>query len=299
MQQGIGRAGFTLLALVTFAIGAFGFALTWTAFGLGQATFFQMGLGVAGLALLALFLFAVFAPSKSLAPVVAAPAPVAEAPAPAPAREPAPAKHDMDYEFTDYQPAAKAAPEALELPKAFQEAPAVKADAPVEFKPVSKPVEAAIDQIFDDVAPEPAPVAAAVPAAPSRDPAAWPGARGKSAWTNKVDHQRRVAEQVESARRRHDLAEKYTRTTPTLRAILDDKPVPVPQPIAQAPAQSAASPAVPEKLADRAPGDMNTDFVAPGMSVGQCGQCRTLLLAPEERPLRLKCPECAKVTLLQ
>ena len=52
MQQGIGRAGFTLLALVTFAIGAFGFALAWTAFTQGAATFFQMGLGVAADALL-------------------------------------------------------------------------------------------------------------------------------------------------------------------------------------------------------------------------------------------------------
>lgn len=284
MQQGIGRAGFTLLALVTFAIGAFGFALTWTAFGLGQTTFFQMGLGVAAVALLALFLFAVFAPSKSAS---AAPAPAAT-PAPEPTTKPVPAPTTpgMDYEFTDFQPAAKAAPESLELPKAFQEAPPTPQPdaAPVAFKPVSKTLDATIEQVVEE-APMPTPA----PAAPARDPAAWPGARGKSAWTNKVDHQRKVQEQVESARRRQDLAEKYTRTTPTLRAILDDKPA----------RQSPQAETVPEKLADRAPGDMNTDFVAPGMSVGQCGQCRTLLLAPEERPLRLKCPECAKVTLLQ
>ena len=275
MQQGIGRAGFTLLALVTFAIGAFGFALAWTAFGMGATTFFQMGLGVAAVAMLALFLFAAFRP-ESAAPV----RPAAKS-VPAPATQES--KAAVDFEFDDFAPAAKAAPEEMVLPDAFQEVPPTPTPdaAPVSFKPVGKALESTIEQVVAT------PPVAPAPAVPSKDPAAWPGARGKSAWTNKVEHQQKVASQVEDSRRRHDLAEKYTRTTPTLRAILDDG-VPAP-----------GEPSVPEKLADRAPGEMNTDFVAPGMSVGQCGQCRTLLLAPEERPLRLKCPECAKVTLLQ
>lgn len=281
MQQGIGRAGFTLLALVTFAIGAFGFALAWTAFTQGAATFFQMGLGVAAVALLALFLFAAFRPTATS---------TTETPVAAPASTPAPraapaATADVGFEFDDYAPAAKAAPEELVLPQAFKEAPPTPTpDAAVEFKPVNKSLDTAIEQVVEAAAPAPT-------STPTKDPAAWPGARGKSSWTNQVEHRRKVESQVGDANRRHELAEKYTRTTPTLRAILDDGVPPA--------KQAEAKPDVPEKLADRAPGDMNTDFVAPGMSVGQCGQCKTLLLAPEERPLRLKCPECAKVTLLQ
>lgn len=277
MQQGIGRAGFTLLALVTFAIGAFGFALTWTAFDQGAGLFFRMGLGVAAVALFALFLFAAFKPTSASTPAPRAPPATNKA-------VPQEASTDLGFEFGDYEPAAKAAPEKMVLPDAFQDKtpPAPQAaPEPVSFKPVSKSLDATIEQVVETARPKPQPVS--VP----KDPAAWPGARGKSAWSNQVDHRRKVESQVDDSRRRHEFAEKYTRTTPTLRAILDDGKA------------GGAQSEVPEKLADRAPGDMNTDFVAPGMSIGQCGQCRTLLLAPEERPLRLKCPECAKVTLLQ
>lgn len=272
MQHGIGRAGMVLLSLVTLAIGAFGLTLAWTAFNQGAATFFAMGLGVAAVALGGLFLFALVGPSKvrARALVQPEPEPAPEATA-APERvAPRESKPSVDYEFKDFTPAARAAPEALQLPDAFQEKAVPEPVEPVEFQP-------------------------------KKDPASWPGKRGKSTWTTQVEHQRNVATQVEDARRRHDLTEKYTRTTPTLRAILDEGVDPVPQP-RQAPTQTTQvqKPAqTPERLADRAPRDMNTDFVAPGMSVGKCGQCGTKLLAPEERPLRLKCPECAKVTLLQ
>jgi hypothetical protein len=120
---------------------------------------------------------------------------------------------------------------------------------------------------------------------PSRDPAQWPQEQGVSTWSRQQAHKQRVQTEMAEPSRRHEFADRYTREAPTLRAILDDAP--------------RATPPVPEQIASRAPGDMNTDFVAPGMSVGSCGQCRTLLLAPQQRPLRLKCPECAKVTLLE
>ena len=262
MQSGIGRAGFLLLALVVFAVGAFGFALTWAAFKASASTFFWMGLGVAGAAMVLLYLFASFAPGRADAPRAPVPAPSPAAPAPKPKAE------AQDFEFNDYQPAPKAAPEDLVLPPAFQDAkpPGAEAQAPVEFQ----------------AAPKAAPSRPRPEASSGRDPSAWPGQKGQSAWSHHVSHQRRVQDEVADSRRRHEMADRYTQNTPTMRAILEEKPQ-----------------ATPERLADRAPRDMNTDFVAPGMSIGQCGQCKTLLLAPEERPLRLKCPECAKITLLE
>lgn len=274
MQKGIGRTGYFLLALIVFAMGSFGFVLAWSAFEATATGFFLMGLGVAGAALIILWAFASFAPFGNEAEAVM-PAPVQAAREPAPPVKP-PA---MNFEFTDYEPAATAAPDKLVLPPAFE-----TPDAPgmVSFQEVAPPRQAA-------------PRASA--AEPSRDRANWPGQQGTSSWTHQQQHRNKVRSEVEDASRRHELTDRYTRTTPTLRAILDDVPPPMPAPMAESTSQMTMQ--VPSHVADRAPGGMNTDFVAPGMSVGRCGQCQTVLLAPEVRPLRLKCPECAKVTLLE
>ncbi len=278
MEKGIGRTGYILLASVVFAIGVFGFLLSWTAFQAEAYQFFGMGLAVAGVGLLGLFLFAVFAP---LYDAPRGDKPAAKRPA---APEP-PVKADaakQEFEFDDYQPAAKAAPEEVVIPPAFkEETPPMPNAAPVEFTTVSK-AEA-----------EKPPVAvAAAPATPAaRDPANWPGKRGTSTWTKQQERAQAIKQEVDHSARRREMADRYTANTPQMRAIME--------PAVPKEPQADEAPAVPEKLADRAPVDMNTDFVAPGMSVGQCGQCKTLLLAPEERPLRLKCPDCAKVTLLK
>ena len=163
------------------------------------------------------------------------------------------------FEFADYQPAPRAAPEGLVMPSAFDApGPAARHAPPRTVAPLQ----------FQ-----------------ARDPAQWPQEQGMSTWSRQQAHKQRVQTDAAESSRRHEFADRYTREAPTLRAILDDAP--------------RATPPVPEQIASRAPGDMNTDFVAPGMSVGSCGQCRTLLLAPQQRPLRLKCPECAKVTLLE
>lgn len=274
MEKGIGRTGYLLLALVIFCVGAFGFVLAWSAFQADARGFFIMGLGVAATAMIGLWAFATFAPWTDARP--AEPTPTEPAPTAPPARlvpavpaAPAPAS-SVDYEFPEYEPAATAAPERVVIPQAFQERP----PAPMGGGPVA----------FEHV---------------SEDPANWPGNKGTSTWTRQQQHRQKVQSEVDGSARRHELTDRYTRTTPTLRAILDDGPSARPAPAATPVQKTAPANRPQEHIADRAPGEMNTDFVAPGMSVGQCGQCSTLLLAPETRPLRLKCPECAKVTLLE
>lgn len=41
------------------------------------------------------------------------------------------------------------------------------------------------------------------------------------------------------------------------------------------------------------------DWTPQGMARGKCGGCNAILLAPPERPIRLRCPKCEKETLLR
>lgn len=165
--------------------------------------------------------------------------------------------------------------------------------APPAMKPVKKPKQMApeakaIDYEFKD--PEPAtktaPESLVVPPAFSdggvafneRDPAAWPERRpSKSSWTARVEQEQKVQSMVEESAKRRELTKKYTADAPTVRAVLEE-----PQLV----------------VAQRAPADMPPGATAPGMTLGRCGRCKTPVMAPTARPIRLKCPECAKVTLL-
>lgn len=42
-----------------------------------------------------------------------------------------------------------------------------------------------------------------------------------------------------------------------------------------------------------------TDAAKPGRTKGQCSNCRTILWAPAQRPIRLRCPKCSKVAWLE
>lgn len=87
-----------------------------------------------------------------------------------------------------------------------------------------------------------------------------------------------------TVRARHEeLAHKYTGGTPMVREILmqprmDD---------------------VPEFQAEIADPTMHPSRMPHGTVRGKCGQCHTLLLAPTLRPIKLACPSCHKVTLLE
>ncbi len=246
MENGLGRTGYLLLATIMLVLGLIGIGAAYLAYLDGVDRFFRLGLGLAAVAMIGMFGFAAYAPWLSGPPKVPR---AVRAPAKVPvkaAAEPAKAG-DIDFEYTDAAPAPKAAPDALIVPQAFQEA-----------------------------------LLAPTPHA-ARDPAAWPQRRGqpgrpaeKSDWTARVEREARAAEMMDAPRRK-DLQERYTEETPVVRGILQDPPI---------------------HLAERAPEGLGPGFTAPGMSVGQCGRCKTVVLAPDQRPMRLKCPECAKITLL-
>jgi hypothetical protein len=137
---------------------------------------------------------------------------------------------------------------------------------------------------FDDAVPvaAPAPSEAPEPVAFSeRDPAAWPVRKGspksKSDWTARAEQEQQVANAVSESATRRKLQDRYTQTTPTVRSIVTEPEL---------------------HVAERVPADFSTGAAVPGMTLGRCGRCKTGVMAPTTRPLRLKCPECAKVTLL-
>ncbi len=184
-------------------------------------------------------------------------------------------------------------PRPKRKPQAAEPAPTEPVAAP---GPSGKAPEPAVDLGFEYNDAEPAAKAAPdqlvvppafVPSGAGRDPAAWPERRGsrptgrpgteKSDWTVKMEQKARVADMVEDSHRRQELKDRYTAETPLVRAAMSEPPM---------------------HVAERAPEGMGPGFAAPGLSVGQCGRCKTVVMAPDQRPLRLKCPECAKVTLL-
>lgn len=249
MHNGLGRTGYVLLAVVLLAVGALGLGATYYAHLDGTMRFFELGLALSAVGLVGLFGFAAWAPwlggaprpARRAASVPAATAAAPSAATPSPARTPSPGP---DFEFNDAQPAAKAAPESLVMPQAFAR----------ETLPGM---------------------------GSARDPTDWPERRGRPAganeWNAKVGHRQRIEQMVEDSPVRKEMQERYTRTTPTVRGIMQDPPL---------------------HVAERAPPGVQPGFAAPGMSVGQCGRCQTVVMAPDARPIRLKCPQCAKVTLL-
>ncbi len=178
-------------------------------------------------------------------------------------------------------PKAPKAEKPTEAPKSVEEPAPAQATRDLEFEypdaapaPRAAPEALVIPQAFEESA-APMPHAA-------RDPAAWPERRTKrpstqkSDWTARVEREAKAAEMLDSSKRR-DMQERYTEDAPMVRGILQDPPM---------------------HVAERAPQGLGPGFTAPGMSVGQCGRCKAVVMAPDQRPLRLKCPECAKVTLL-
>lgn len=268
MEQGIGRTGYLLLAFVLFALGAFGLVLGTIAFMEGLRLFYALGVGTTGVALLSLYVFASFRPLGTPQPRRARPSktvatPAAPEPVPAPtAPEPTqvPARSE-EFNYDKYQPAPPAAPMDLVLPQAFRDqVPPTPGQQVVAFQVASAP-QAAISQ-----------------PAPSTGSKEWPQRR------RPVPKPGEAPAPTQAPSVRPELTERYTRATPMVRSMLGaDSTDPKPE----------------EHVAQRAPSAMNTDFVPEGMSVGRCGQCKTLLLAPQARPIRLKCPDCAKVTLLE
>ncbi len=262
MHEGIGRAGYRLLAAVFLAVGLLGAALAWYGTTQPGTIVTVLGLLLAGVALTLLFVQAVLLPGAAGPRAPAKPASLEAAPLPRP-RAP---EADVGFDFQDTLPVARAAPEQLVVPPAFQ------AGIPPTPGAASMPP-----------APEPDPMPPVV--APvqfnERDAAAWPGSRGPSSWTTEQKARQHASQRAEERRPRQEFTQRYTQRTPTVRQILTNPPAAAHAPVAP---RSAATPpgAAPE-----------------GKSRGQCGQCGTILLAPTRRPLNLKCPVCQKVSRLE
>lgn len=237
-DNGIGRAGYRLLAVVFFAVGLGGLALAWTAARTDVAgVFTAVGLATAGAAhalLLLTFFATTVDPQEQAAVKEEPPAPAA----PRPSR-PVPELH---FEYEDPQPAASAAPEHMVLPKAFQEGPPTPGgeEALVAFEAAPRA----------EARPAPRQAAPATPA--KREP-------------------------------REELRERYTRNTPTLRRVLEEE----------------KQPEAPVVRAERCPEEFDPDWIPDGKTRGRCGGCSTTVLAPTARPVRLKCPQCGRITLLK
>ncbi|MGB0651557.1 MAG: hypothetical protein ACPGQL_00010 [Thermoplasmatota archaeon] len=268
------------------ALGALALPLTWYGYIVPDGLITLLGLGLLGLAVLVLFIQAVVlagarwarapsaarrprasktvaSPAPASASAPAAPAPTAPAASPAaspavpPAAPPAPAptwSKDQDVTYSDARPAAKAAPEEMILPEAFQKG------AQSAFEPPQT-----------------------VPSRPFNpdDPAAWPGQRGVSDWTVQRNAHKRATERAQERRPpRDEFARKYTQTTPVVRNILT------------APSGGQQQAAAPPTVQGNRP-------KADGKTRGQCGDCGTILLAPPQRPIKLRCPTCGRVAHLE
>lgn len=56
---------------------------------------------------------------------------------------------------------------------------------------------------------------------------------------------------------------------------------------------------IPEFQAELADPMQHPAMLPPNTVRGKCGQCDTLLLAPTQRPIKLRCPSCTRATLLE
>ncbi len=257
MHEGIGRAGYRLLAAVFLGLGLLGAALAWYGTTQPGAAITVLGLVLAGVALTLLFVQAVVLPATL---------PGERGPSAGPRRPPMageqPARipqSDVGFEYDDSRPAARAAPEQLVVPPAFQSGSTAPPAPPAPPAPSLPSME-----------PLPVPANNPVVHFSERDAAAWPGSRGPSAWTTEQKARQQASQRAGYRRPRDEFTQKYTRRTPTVRQILTDAP---------AAGKAAAAPE--------------------GKSRGKCGQCGTILLAPNKRPLNLKCPVCQKVSRLE
>lgn len=245
MDNGIGRTGYRLLALVFLAVGLLGLLLAWYTVPTPPETALSIASATVAAALVALFFLSLVL-TAGAPRVREAPAPDAsalETPAPTP---PASAAPTLDFEY-DEQPAR------TEPMSARDDLDGVLERADGAGRPSVSPT--------------------------SGD---WPVRRPKHA---------RSAEAAPPSERNvaRELADRYTEDTPMVRSILSashEGPRREHQPVREVTAKRVE------------PGVRPGDAPA-GTKMGRCGGCNTVLLAPTERPLRLRCPRCRRVTLLK
>lgn len=249
MDNGIGRTGYRLLALVFLAVGALGLVLAWSGVPAPRENVLLIGAATAAAALAALFILALVLSSGRVATQASTP-PSPSATAPTASDPPPFDPTDLDFEY---------------------------GERPARTEPLSGDDEFhAVLHRADGSQADPG---------PDRDSRDWPVRTPKHG---------RPATQAPPSPEPHpttarELADRYTADTPMVRSILSaahEGPSQAHAPVRQVTAKQV-EPGV-------RPGDAPS-----GTRMGRCGGCNTVLLAPMERPLRLRCPRCRRVTLLK
>lgn len=222
MQEGIGRSGYRVIALVFFGLGALGLATTLITFG-AAAWFEWLGYALVAVALVALLVLAL--------QVLAVRAPAPEAP----------------------RGVVEAAPSLLPTPA---EAPDPNRDLGVDYSGEDEPQPEVEDEVLPvSYAPPEQPRAPIVvpPRRPQGDTKGWPKRPEPSGVTRGELLKRKKEQPQFEAGREPPLVMART-------------------------AASAEATGMPDNV-----------------SLGKCGNCGVLLLAPKRRPIRLQCPRCERV----
>ena len=236
MQEGIGRGGYRVLALVFFGVAALG--LVTAAAALDPAGFFQwLGLALAGVFLMALCGVALLGMAR--APGHVPPVPALETPS-------------GEVELETPEPPANPDPSA-DLGVEYE-----------SFEPVS--VEERLAR-GPPPRPQPPPVPITQPRRVDAGKGGWPGRSEPTGVTRRQLHERNLPRDP----------------GPTIEM---DGPV--------APVQRREPPVVMARTVASA----EASGIPEGSSVGKCGNCGVLLVAPKKRPLRLQCPRCERVHTL-
>lgn len=223
MQEGIGRSGYRLIALVFAGLGALGLASLYIA--LPPTAWYQwLGYGLVIVALVALLILAIRVLSIRPQAAVRAPAGIVEPepgllPTPVPTADPA-ADLGVEYDDFDVQPVAIG-----ETSAAVAMAPPEQPRAPIVVPPRK----------------------------PQGDTKGWPK-RPEPSGVTRGELRKREKEQP---------AFESPREPPLVMART---------------AASAEATGIPDNV-----------------SLGKCGNCGVLLLAPKRRPIRLQCPRCERV----
>ena len=240
MQEGIGRGGYRVLALVFFVVAALG--LVTAAAALSPSGFFELlGLTLAALGLVALCAVAMLSiagPVRAAEPEPAAiPGAPVELETPEPPANPDPSA-DLGIDYHDFQPVSAEDRIAAGPPPRIQ----------------------------------PPPVPITQPRRVDRAKGGWPGRAEPTGVTRRQLHERNLPRDPGPA-------------------IEMDGPGPAGAP----PPPPRREPPV---VMARTVASAEASGIPEGSSIGKCGNCGVLLLAPKKRPIRLQCPRCERVHTL-
>lgn len=268
MQDGIGRTGYRILAIVFAALGLLGLAILYGT--QGAATALEgFGYVLAAIGLVALL--------GGFLKTLAGPAGPQEAAGPETLSQidpDAPLPH-MDLEEGLHPEAGYEADPAPPLASAEPAGPAIDLDSPLQRALAGLPPRP----------PPPPRFSPRMPKIPEPEPDG----------PEPVERARRLVPSGMTLGQKREMEKRQAPASPIPPEELTEFVVVPTSPKATKPrAKPVTALPVPTRTAKVAGGP-----VPPGMSRGSCGSCGTALWAPKTRPLNLRCPECDKLTLLK